>query len=102
MKYIITENQKIKLLRRLPSIDDLVKTALEDIYTPSKICDLYDSGETLLDVITEFVVERMYYGYFSDVDDLSDEWRETYEMIVKYVKDVYSNGINDYYNNQCK
>lgn len=102
MKFIITENQKIKLLRRLSAIDDLMKSSLEEIYNPNKICDLYDSGSMLLDVITEHVVERMYYSYFSGVDDLSEEWREIYEMIVEYIKDVYSDGINDYYDNHCE
>lgn len=101
MKYIVTESQKIKLMRRLSEIDILVKKSLDEIYTPNKICDLYDSGETLLDVVTEYVVEIMYYRYFTDTDDLSDEWRETYDMIVKYMKEAYSDGIKDYYNNNC-
>lgn len=101
MKYIISESQKIKLMRRLSEIDDLVKTFLEEIYTTNKICDLYDSGETLLDVITEYIAEIMYYRHFTDTDDLSDEWKETYDMIVEYMKDAYSDGIKNYYDNNC-
>jgi len=102
MKYVITEDQKIRLLRRLSVIDEIVKSSLEEIYTPNKICDLYDSGSMLLDVVTEHAVERMYYRYFSGIDDLSEEWKEIYEMIVGYIKEVYSDGINDYYNNTCE
>ena len=88
-------------MRRLSEIDDLVKTSLEEIYTTNKICDLYDSGETLLDVITEYIAEIMYYRHFTDTDDLSDEWGETYDMIVEYMKNAYSDGIKNYYDNNC-
>jgi hypothetical protein len=102
MKFLITENQKTKLLRRISHIDELVKYGFENIYTPDIICDSYENGEVLLDVIIEWVVERMYYKFFNNLDDSSDEWGRVYNLVVEYINDVYSDTIRNYYSNNCE
>ena len=96
------ENHIIRLLRRIHNIDSLVEHSIKSIYTLPKICILYDSGEILLDVIIEYVVDRLYYDYFSDIDDSSKEWEEMYNIIVKYARTTHGERIIEYYNKNCE
>lgn len=96
------ENHIIQLLRRIHNIDSLIEYSIKSIYTPPKVCILYDNGKILLDVIIEYIVERMYHDYFGDIDDNSKEWEEMYNIIVKYVTTTHGEKIIEYYNNNCK
>lgn len=105
MKYIINEEQydKLYLRRRLYAIDELIEYGMESIYGKSSsyydVCD-YDSN-TFIDVVSEWIGERMYYDYFGDMDDASVEWAEIYQKIMDYVKIKHSNRIISLYNKIC-
>ena len=105
MKYIITESQynKLYLMRRLGIIDELIDNSMESIYGKSSsyydICD-YDL-EGYITVVTQWIAERMYYDYFGDLDDSSEEWSEIYHKIKDYINVKHSNKIVSLYNKYC-
>ena len=96
------ENHIIRLLRRIHNVDSLVDYNMEKIYASSKICILYDSGEIILDIIIENVIERLYYDYLNEIDDNSKEWEEMYNVIVKYIRTTHGEKIIEYYNKFCE
>ena len=101
MKYIITEEQDVRLsiLRRLSSVDDWTNYYLTTEPYYFNICN-YDF-EDFLSMVIQWVCEKMYYDYYNDVDDDSEEWSLIHNIIVKYIELVHSNTINDFYKNKC-
>jgi len=77
-----SENIPLKVKRRLAVVDELFIYLMDKIYRPEKICWYTDSDE-FIEVVTSAVIERMYYDYFGDIDDLSDEWTRIYIGIQK-------------------
>ena len=102
IKIILLEETKISpsLKRRLSSLDDEFNRLMSSVYRPDNICR-YKSGEELLDVVGEAVIEFMYYNHFADIDDNSREWSEMYYGMVNYIKDKYGEKIKEYYHINC-
>ena len=98
-------SHETRVLRRLQYIDDLVENRLDkykdliDSYSAIGLCEL--TSKQLIDMVTEWVTENMYYNHFSDVDDLSDEWVKMYTIMHKYIESVHSNRIVDYFKELC-
>lgn len=102
MKYIITEQQNIKLQlsRRLAHIDEfMLNNALVKSRRIPGIC-LYDSRKFLDAVIAE-ICEMMYDFFFSNLDDLSPEWSMLYDMIDEYVRTNHGRDIAKFYKRMC-
>ena len=95
-----SENIPLKVKRRLAVVDELFIYLMDKIYRPEKICWYTDSDE-FIEVVTSAVIERMYYDYFGDIDDLSDEWTRIYIGIQKYLKHKYGKMMEEYYNHNC-
>ena len=102
IRRILKEETKmnIRLRRRLGMLDYEVEHRLRAVYRPDNICR-YQSGEELLNVVGEAVIEFMYYNHFADIDDNSGEWGEIYYDMVKYIKDKYGEKIKEYYHINC-
>ena len=94
-------NTNIRLRRRLNMLDYEVESRLRSNYRPDNICRWYKSGEELLNVVIETVIESMYYNYFSNIDDNSGEWGEIYWYMVKYIRNKYGDKIKEYYHINC-
>ena len=88
---------KLRLLRRLYAIENLVEYRLDD-YTDmilsnndSRFFGLCNENEDYFyEIVIRWVMEQMYYNYFSDVDDTSEEWSEMYKMMEMYIDKLYS------------
>jgi hypothetical protein len=102
IRRILKEETKMntRLKRRLGVIDDKFYRLMSTVYGPDKICR-YKSGEKLLDVVGEAVIEFMYCNHFSDIDDNSEEWSEMYYGMVEYIEDKYGKKIKEYYHINC-
>jgi len=85
---------KLKLLRRIHNIDDLVGYRLQR-YSNLDTCDL--TMEQFFDIISQWVIDTMYYNYFGDVDDLSEEWTNMYRAMLKYIDSLHRRKIEDFY-----
>lgn len=90
----------VRLKRRLKFVDDTVDYFMIGTYIPDRVCD-YKDGEELLNVVGEAVIERMYYNYFSDIDDNSEEWSRIYYGMVEYIEKKYGDEIKEYYHINC-
>jgi hypothetical protein len=101
MKYIITEEQNIRLraLRRLDAVDELIEYRLRMPFT-FDICNRYDKEE-LLDHIISWANEDMYYDYFSDIDDDGEMWHKVWNIYNQYITIKYSKKIFDFYERKC-
>jgi len=101
----MTEQQynKLYLMRRLGVIDELIDNSMESVYTKaSSYYDICDYGsDTFIDVVSEWVVERMYYDYFGNMDDSSEEWGEVYHKIKDYIDKKHADKIVSLYNKVC-
>jgi hypothetical protein len=102
IRRILKEERKMNtsLRRRLGMLDYEVEHRLSVIYRADTICR-YESGEELLDVVSEAAIDSMYWNYFADIDDNSGEWREIYHDMVKYITDKYGEKIKEYYHINC-
>jgi hypothetical protein len=102
IRRVIREETKIPtmLLRRLHLLDDEVELKIKINYTPFYICK-FESGEELVEVITDASIDSMYWTYFADVDDNSKEWGMMYRTMVKYINDKYGDKIREYYHINC-
>ena len=87
-------DSKTRLLRRIHNIDDLVDYRLER-YINLDVCDVTMEG--FFYMISQWVIESMYYDYFGDVDDLSEEWTNMYRVMSKYIDSVHRKKIEDFY-----
>ena len=101
MKYIITEDQnlRLKLLRRISVIDEMIVPSCERVLNWN-----YDICRYGVDVyvgsVASNIVEDMYYDYFSDIEDDSDEWYRLSEMMRNYVQNHYRT-IEKFYKKRC-
>jgi len=102
IRNILREETKINpvLRRRLHLIDDEVEMRLRTIYTPKNICR-FESGEELLEVITDAVIDNMYFKCFSDLNDDGRLWNEVGQDMDDYIKNKYGDKIMEYYNINC-
>jgi len=91
----------ITVRRRLLQISTLIHYLLDKYYQPEKICDLYGSYDEFIQVISEAVAERMYYSYFSHLDEMGDEWTEIYHGIMGYIDDHWGQRLEKYFNENC-
>lgn len=108
MKLSITENQfKIiveaevpnQVKRRIYWIEDYLNYTLKYLNNFEKYFTDFD--EYLDKVIVE-LVDRLYHGWFSDMDDNSDEWMESAKFIKKYVLNNFYDKIKNHYINMKK
>lgn len=101
MMGLIKESSELKLRRILGQIDDLINYGLNTHYAPKKICGLYKNKYELVDVVSEWVVERMYYEHFGNLDDNGEEWGKIYHMINQYIEDNHSERIKENFSEDC-
>jgi len=53
------------------------------------------------DVVTEAILENLYYNTFYEIDDRSDEWIDISNFVVKYIRENYGEELTNYYNDNC-
>ena len=101
IKRILREESKpIKVLRRTNEIDREFKRVMNLVYRPDNICE-YRDGSELFEVVTEAMLENLYFNTFYEIDDLSNEWEKIADFIGNYTWEKYGKEVLDYYNNNC-
>ena len=100
MKYIITEEQNVRLkaLRRLDVLEELVALKLKE-YRSKEICK-YDR-EQFSEIVMNWVIDAMYYSYFAELDDLGEDWTSIWHMYEDYMMNNLVGKIFDYYEKLC-
>ena len=98
-------DNKLAILRRLYVIDNLVNFKLDkydnSIATKMEfgLCD--ESDEYFYGIISQWVIEQMYYNHFGNIDDSSEEWKELYNVMEKYINTLHGKTIRDFFNDIC-
>ena len=87
--------------RRFRHLDDLFTFATNVIYKGEKICDLYTGPDMLLDVIANYMVEKMYFEHFSDIDPFTQKWEEMVIFIEKYIGHKFSDSVKEHWERTC-
>ena len=84
---ILNEDWKISLRRRIQNIDELIPSSIREVKDRHNICkytvDIYVSA------VAANVIEHMYWDFFSDIDDGSEEWIKMYDTMEKYIFDKF-------------
>ncbi len=84
---ILNEDWKISLRRRIQNIDELIPSSIREGKDRHNICkytvDIYVSA------VAANVIEHMYWDFFSDIDDGSEEWIKMYDTMEKYIFDKF-------------
>jgi len=94
------ESRPLKIMRRTHEIDREFKRLMSAVYRPNSICR-YENGRELGDVVTEAILENLYYNTFYEIDDRSDEWIDISNFVVKYIRENYGDELTNYYNDNC-
>ena len=102
IKKILKEetNSLISLRRRLDHIDGLVAYGMHRPFSLTRPCD-YKNYSDYQDAISYWISERMYYDYFSYLDDNGEEWRLIYENIFDYIDKKHSENMKQYFEDEC-
>jgi hypothetical protein len=98
-------DNNLKVLRRLHAVDDLIKYKLDvydEMIKSNKDFGLCDENEQYFFlVISRRVIVDMYYNYFGDIDDDSDEWKEIFDVMEKYIDSLFGKTIRDFFTDRC-
>ena len=98
-------DNKLRVLRRIYRIDILVKYRLDhynnmiDTMKVFELCN--ESEEYFYDIVSRWVIEQMYYNDFGNVNDLSEEWKEMYGVMEKYIDTIHGKTIRDFFTDRC-
>ena len=95
------ETRPLKIMRRTHLIDREITRLLDRVYYDKRICQRYDDADMFLRVVTEAVVENLYFNTFYMIDDLSTEWEKMVDFIYDFIKDSHGKNLIDYFNNMC-
>jgi hypothetical protein len=100
IKSILKEESEIpiSLRRRMSYIDEYFRDSTQD--WGLNLCD-FNSGQQLMDKLIFDTIEKMYYIFYTDIDDTSTEWFNIAEHIEKYLIKKYMNDVEKSYHINC-
>ena len=95
------ETRPFKIMRRTHLIDREITRLLDRVYFDKRICGRCNNADMFVRVVTESVVENLYFNTFYMIDDLSTEWEKMVDFIYDFIKDRHGKNLIDYFNNTC-
>ena len=96
------ETAPSNIRRRTKDIDTEFEKTFGRYYIGEFICERYDDANMYLRVITEAIIENLYWHTFYMEDDTSEEWARAVDFIYEYIKLKYGEEVKEYYNRVCK
>ena len=103
MKIIITESQfkaiiesevPLQVRRRTFWFEDYLETTLNYM---DKFYNHLDNFYVYVEKVIEETIDRLYWGWFSEMDDTSDEWIMSANYISKYIRDNFYDKIRNHF-----
>ena len=94
------ETVSTSVRRRIHAIDWQIDFAVREVnrqYT--NICNMGESG--FIETVTEKTIESMYWDFFSDMDDNSNEWTAAYHFMVRYINNNFVDKLKQNYHMNC-
>lgn len=100
MKFIITESQfktiiesevPLQVRRRTFWFEDYLEYTLN--YMDNVYRHYFMFFDDYLDKVIQETVDRLYWGWFSEMDETSDEWKQSAEYISDYIRNNFYDKI---------
>ena len=103
IKTILKEetDKSIFVRRRVHYIEDYLDYTIRITNTRRSTCKFKNMND-YVDYIVEETIERLWQGWFSEIDDMSEEWVDIVKEIENYIfnSNLMSKIINNY-NREC-
>jgi len=88
---ILNEDLEIRLRRRINKIDELIAFAIREVKDSHNICKY--TVDSYVGSVAANIIEHMYWDFFSDIDDSSEEWIKMYDTMEKYISDKFGQDL---------
>jgi len=101
IKRILKESAEVpsSVKRRLHAIDWQIDFAIKEVKSQYNVCGL--SEEQYIETVIEKAITSMYWDFFSDMDDNSVEWGKSYELMLNYGIDKFTEKLRNNYQWSC-
>ena len=96
---VLNENWEVSFKRRIHNIDGLIPLIVSNIKKSYNICEI--SETIFLEDVTYNTIDHMYWSYFSNVEDDTDEWTQMFKAMEKYIEDKFGEELRNDYRSRC-
>ena len=93
------ERVALSVRRRVSAIDWQIEFAVKEVKRQNNVCNMGE--EVYVETVVEKTIEQMYWDFFSDMDDNTSEWSDSYKFMVKYLKSTFENELRQNYHLNC-
>lgn len=102
IKRVLKESTEVpsSVKRRLHAIDWQIDFAIKEIDVQYNVCGL--SMEEYVETVIEKAITSMYWDFFSDMDDNSVEWEESYKLMLDYASKKFTQHLKNTYKQKCR
>ena len=85
--------------RRIDAVDWQIDFAVKEVNRQYNVCNLGEDG--FIDTVIQKTIDSMYWDFFSDMDDNSDEWTSAYHYMERYINNNFVNKLRENYHLNC-
>ena len=97
---VLKEELSARVRRRVSAIDWQIGFAVKEVARQrTNICNMGESG--YIETVIEKTIDSMYWDFFSDMDDNSDEWTSAYHYMERYINNNFVNKLRENYQLNC-
>ena len=97
---VLKEELSARVRRRVSAIDWQIGFAVKEVARQrTNICNMGESG--YIETVIEKTIDSMYWDFFSDMDDNSDEWTSAYHYMERYINNNFVNKLRENYHLNC-
>jgi len=102
IKKVLREETEVPsfVRRRVTSIDWQIKFAITEVNRQYNVCGLRE--EDYVETVIEKAITSMYWDFFSDMDDNSKEWEKSYNFMIRYADEKFTEMLKTLYQSICK
>jgi len=96
---VLKEELSARVRRRVTSIDWQIEFAVKEVKRQNNVCNMRE--DDFIETVIEKTIDSMYWDFFSDMDDNSDEWTSAYYYMVRYINNNFVNKLRQNYHLNC-
>jgi len=102
IKRVLKESTEVpnSVKRRLHAIDWQIDFAIKEVKVQYNVCGL--SKEQYVETVIEKAITSMYWDFFSDMDENTVEWGESYKLMVDYASKKFTEHLKNTYQRECR
>jgi len=88
---VLNEGLSNSFKRRFYNIDELIPLVMREVKDRDSICKY--TIENYVEAVTYNTIDHMYWDFFADIDDDSEEWTEMFRAMEKYIFDKFGQDL---------